>query len=168
MSPSRTTHRTPRQRCRFPESPLACLAVLEGINDADNLGSLVRTAVALGVTGFICDPTTADLYTRRCVRVSMGTVGAVSVSRPTEWPPRFHGRMLVAMSPMGAGIESADWSLPLAVAFGSESAGLSQGLMDVADAVVGISMANGVDSLNVSHAAAIALHHFNPSGPPMQ
>lgn len=142
-----------------------CLVVLEGINDANNLGSLIRTAVALGVTDFVCDPTTADLYTRRCVRVSMGTVGAVSLSRPAAWPPPLGDRQLIAMSPrgvsMGDGISEA-----MAIAFGAEGAGLSQALLDIADVVVSIPMSNDVDSLNVSHAAAIALHHFSRCEPP--
>lgn len=144
-----------------------CLVVLEGINDADNLGSLIRTAVALGVTDFVCDPTTADLYTRRCVRVSMGTVGAVSLSRSAVWPPSLGGRQLIAMSPSGVALGDGV-SEPMAVAFGAEGAGLSQALLDVADVVVRIPMSNDVDSLNVSHAAAIALHHFSRCEPPRQ
>ena len=148
--------------------PLPCVLILEGINDADNLGALVRTAVALGVTGVVCDPTTADLYTRRCVRVSMGTVGALRVSRPRDWPPDVGDRSLVAMSPSGGRtLQDVANAGPIGVAFGAEGPGLSAAMLDVADLVVAIPMANGVDSLNVSHAAAIALHHLSSLAPPM-
>jgi tRNA G18 (ribose-2'-O)-methylase SpoU len=144
-----------------------CVAIVEGVNDADNLGSLVRTAVALGVTGIVCDPTTVDLFTRRCVRVSMGTVGAMTVSRPANWPPDFGNRTIVAMSPGGIHrLTEIEFVGALGVAFGAEGGGLSQSMLDAADVVVSIPMSSGVDSLNVSHAAAIALHHFSSNGSP--
>lgn len=147
---------------------MPCLVILEGVNDADNLGSLIRTAVALGIAGLVCDPTTVDLYTRRCVRVSMGTVGAMTVCRPEDWPPDFGDRTVVAMSPGGPhALREVPRDSHLGVAFGAEGPGLSAALLAVADLVVAIPMAGGVDSLNVSHAAAIALHHFNSFESPM-
>src|SRR5919202_3662776 len=53
------------------------LAVLEGLNDHENLGSIARSAVALGVDGLLLDPTCADPLYRRSVRVSMGHVLAL-------------------------------------------------------------------------------------------
>ena len=64
-------------RCR-PSIALAAgartIAVLEGINDHENLGAIARSAVALGVDGLLLDPTCADPLYRRCVRVSMGEI----------------------------------------------------------------------------------------------
>src|SRR3954452_12743310 len=53
------------------------LAVLEGLNDAENLGSIARSAVALGIDGLLLDPRCADPLYRRSVRVSMGHVLAL-------------------------------------------------------------------------------------------
>ena len=50
------------------------LAVLEGLNDPENLGAIARSARALGVDGLVLDPTCIDPYTRRTVRVSMGEI----------------------------------------------------------------------------------------------
>src|SRR5690606_29124930 len=50
------------------------LAVLEGLNDPENLGAIARSARAFGIDGFVLDPTCIDPYTRRTVRVSMGEI----------------------------------------------------------------------------------------------
>jgi len=50
------------------------VAVLEGLNDHENIGSLFRNAAAFGVAGVLLDPTCADPLYRRSVRVSMGHV----------------------------------------------------------------------------------------------
>src|SRR5262249_2609154 len=48
------------------------VAVLEGLNDHENLGAVARSAAALGIEALVLDPTCADPFYRRCVRVSMG------------------------------------------------------------------------------------------------
>src|SRR3954451_5780546 len=53
------------------------LAVLEALNDAENLGSIARSAVALGIDGLLLDPRCADPFYRRSVRVSMGHILAL-------------------------------------------------------------------------------------------
>ena len=50
------------------------LAVLEGLNDPENLGAVARSARAFGVEALVLDPTCIDPYTRRTVRVSMGEI----------------------------------------------------------------------------------------------
>ena len=68
------------------------LAVTEGVNDHENLGSLFRNAAALGVDGVLLGPRCADPLYRRSVRVSMGHVLRVPFAElPGEWP-RIAGR----------------------------------------------------------------------------
>ena len=72
------------------------MAVLEGVNDHENLGALFRNAAALGVDGVLLGPRCADPLYRRSVRVSMGHVlrvpfadaaGAVAARRWTCCAP---------------------------------------------------------------------------------
>ena len=63
-----------------------CVAVLEGLNDAENLGAIARSARALGVDALVLDPTCIDPYYRRIVRVSMGEVLLLPIARATGWP----------------------------------------------------------------------------------
>ncbi|HOT81321.1 MAG TPA: TrmH family RNA methyltransferase, partial [Microthrixaceae bacterium] len=61
------------------------LLVTEGVNDAENLGSIIRNAVALGGDGLLLDPTSCDPLTRRTVRVSVGHALALPFAR-LAWP----------------------------------------------------------------------------------
>ncbi len=64
-----------------------CVAVLEGVNDHENLGALFRNAAALGVDGVLLGPRCADPLYRRSVRVSMGHVLRVPFAElPGPWP----------------------------------------------------------------------------------
>ena len=80
---------------RRPASTLAELvrsarrvAVLEGLNDPENLGAIARSARALGIDALVLDPTCIDPYTRRTVRVSMGEILHLRWCRVArrDWP----------------------------------------------------------------------------------
>ena len=84
------------------------LAVLEALNDAENLGSIARSAVALGVDGLLLDPRCADPLYRRSVRVSMGHALQVPFARlPSSLDASLdvlsaRGFALLALSPAGS------------------------------------------------------------------
>jgi tRNA G18 (ribose-2'-O)-methylase SpoU len=62
------------------------MAVLEGLNDPENVGAIARSARALGIDALVLDPTCIDPYYRRTIRVSMGEVLHVRVARAAAWP----------------------------------------------------------------------------------
>jgi tRNA G18 (ribose-2'-O)-methylase SpoU len=145
------------------------LAVLEGVNDHENLGALFRNAAAFGVDGVLLCPRTADPLYRRSVRVSVGHVLQVPWTRLERWPEaltalRAAGFELIALTPD----PSADplGELPpgggrrRALLLGAEGAGLSGPTLALSDRRVRIRMSGAVDSLNVATAAAIAFHHL--------
>ena len=66
------------------------VAVLEGLNDHENIGALFRNAAAFGVKGILLDPRCADPLYRRSIRVSVGHVLHVPFARLTPWPSRAH------------------------------------------------------------------------------
>lgn len=138
------------------------VAVLEGVNDAENLGALYRNAAAFGVGAVLLDPTTADPWNRRTVRVSMGHVLAVPTARLVDWPDGLAGLGLtvVALTPAADAepIEVLDDLGPTALLLGAEGAGLTAAALAAANHRVCIPIAAGVDSLNVATAAAIAFH----------
>ena len=140
-----------------------CVAVLEGLNDAENLGAIARSARALGVDALVLDPTCIDPYYRRIVRVSMGEVLLLPIARATRWPGdldtiRVAGFALLALTPDPAA--EALWDLDergrVALMLGAEGPGLSTEALAAADRRVRIPIDPAVDSLNVGHAAAIA------------
>lgn len=147
------------------------VAVLEGLNDPENLGAIARSARALGIDGAVIDPTCIDPYYRRTVRVSMGEILHLPVARATSWPGdldrlRDHGFELWALSPDPAG--ASLWDLPVparvAVALGAEGPGLSSTVLGRADRRVRIPIRAEVDSLNVGHAAAVAFAALHRPG----
>lgn len=143
---------------------LRTIAVLEGINDHENLGAIARSARALGVDAMLLDPTGADPYYRRCVRVSMGEVLTLPVARAATWPAalmqlRDRGVTVAAMTPAAGSVDIHDWQRPdgpLAILLGAEGPGLSAAALEAADVRLRIPIAADVDSLNVGHAAAVA------------
>jgi tRNA G18 (ribose-2'-O)-methylase SpoU len=148
------------------------LAVCEGVNDHENLGSLFRNAAALGVDGILLGPRCADPLYRRSVRVSMGHVLRVPFAYlPEPWPAslgllRSAGLTVAALTPSGTPISAAGLAgRRVALLLGAEGPGLSDEALVAADLRVGIPMAAGVDSLNVATAAAVAFHAVAPSVP---
>ena len=146
------------------------LVMAEGINDHENLGGLYRNAAAFGVDAMVLDPTSADPFYRRSVRVSLGHVLAVPTVMAPAHPAgiealRARGVTVVALTPTGdVDLRDLDRptldSGPVAVLVGAEGPGLSEAALTAADHRVRITMATGVDSLNVATAAAVALHHL--------
>lgn len=138
------------------------VAVLEGVGDHENLGSIFRNAAGLGIGAVLLGEGCADPLYRRSVRVSMGTVLHVPFA-PLPWLDeglkmlRDNGFRLLAMTPAGE-YRLADAPLDgrIAVLVGSEGHGLTAAAMDAADVRVRIPMYRGIDSLNVATAAAIA------------
>ena len=141
------------------------IAVLEGLNDPENLGAIARSARALGIGGLVLDPTCIDPYTRRTVRVSMGEILFLPACRVSadDWPASVtklerSGFETWALTPDD---DAADiWTLEppsrLALMLGAEGSGLAEATLAVAGRRVRLPIAHDVDSLNVAAAAAVA------------
>ena len=142
-------------------------AVLEGLVDVTNVGAAFRSAAALGVDAVIVAPTCADPFSRRAVRVSMGTVFQVPWARADAPWPQGCVQTLHEAGFACAAFALRDDALPLgdpaiaaherlALFFGTEGTGLTAPVIDACNLVVRIPMRPGVDSLNVAAASAVA------------
>jgi tRNA G18 (ribose-2'-O)-methylase SpoU len=155
---------------RLPFTPLESVistarrvVMLEGINDHENLGAIARTARGLGVDALLLDPTCADPFYRRSVRVSMGELLHLPIVRCAAWEAAIDavaaaGFEIWALTPSPRAIDIFEMTTPQrwAVVVGAEGPGLSAETL--ARCInVRIPMRNGVDSLNVGHAVAVAL-----------
>ncbi|SPM34718.1 tRNA G18 (ribose-2'-O)-methylase SpoU, partial [Mycobacterium rhizamassiliense] len=160
---------------RVPEAGVADLiecartvAVLEGVNDHENLGSIFRNAAGLGVDAVVFGSGCADPLYRRAVRVSMGHALLVPFARAADWPGdlvmlKERGFRLLAMTPSGEAPALPDAMAGLvdqrvAVLVGAEGPGLTAAALRVSDLRVRIPMSRGTDSLNVATAAALAFY----------
>jgi tRNA G18 (ribose-2'-O)-methylase SpoU len=139
------------------------IVMLEGINDHENLGAIARTARGLGADALLLDPTCADPFYRRSVRVSMGELLHLPIVRCANWSEAFDevaaaGFTIWALTPSPEATDILTLTAPerWALVVGAEGPGLSSNTM-ARCLNVRIPMRNGVDSLNVGHAVAAAL-----------
>ena len=144
------------------------IAVLEDITNFTNIGTLFRSAAALGMDGIVLTPRCHDPLYKRAARVSMGAVFKV------PWLHMGHGDWTRAVLPelqragfSVAALDLADDALAiddpglrgierLALVLGTEGAGLTPAAKGACDLSVTIPMQHGVDSLNVASAATLA------------
>ncbi|MEX2551027.1 MAG: RNA methyltransferase [Nitriliruptoraceae bacterium] len=141
------------------------IAVLEGLGDHENLGTLFRSARALGVDAVILGPGCADPLYRRSVRVSMGHVLHVPHARCDDAVgllEMLHGAGFTTLAltpdPSARPIETVTRARGARVALllGAEGPGLGTATLEGAHQRVRIPMAEGVDSINVAAAGAVA------------
>jgi len=162
--------------CQIPEvsleevlTPLTGFVVVcVGVSDPGNLGTIIRTAAAAGARAVITTTGSADLWSGKVVRSTVGTFAAVAVTGPLD-----EDTVLTALSSrsittvaaagqsevsiFGAEIAAATAG-PHAWLLGSEAHGLSDQTLNQVDVVATIPMAANVESLNVASAAAICLY----------
>ncbi|MFT4125352.1 MAG: RNA methyltransferase [Gordonia sp. (in: high G+C Gram-positive bacteria)] len=147
------------------------VAILEGVNDHENIGSIFRNAAGLGVDAVLFGAGCADPLYRRCVRVSMGHALLVPFARFDDWPRGLdlvhdHGFTTVSLTPDPAAPALAQALSPGPVAFlvGAEGPGLAAATMRATHVQARIPMSRGTDSLNVATAAAVAFYERVRSG----
>lgn len=142
-------------------------AVLEGINNPNNIGVIMRNAAGLGIDAVLLDPTCSDPLYRRAIRSSMGQVFAIPHGRigPLEESlPELHARGVstIALSPSAeARLDELELNdMKTALLLGAEGPGLSQAALAAASYHARIEMTAEVDSLNVGSAAAVAFYEL--------
>ena len=138
------------------------IAVIQGVCDTTNIGSIFRSAAALGIGAVLLTRDSCDPLNRRAVRVSMGSVFLV----PWTWidgPVQQLNDMgfktvAMALAPNATSLDDPKLMAEhhLAIVLGTEGDGLPKEAIAASDYIVKIPMAYGADSLNVGAAAAVA------------
>ena len=139
------------------------LLAAHGVQDPGNLGSMVRSADALGADGLLALEGSADPWSSRALRAAMGAafrLPIVEAESAAALPALRAAGLRVAAADTAASArpDAADLRAPLAILLGREGAGLPPALLEAAAIRIGIPMRAGVDSLNVHAAAAILLY----------
>lgn len=142
------------------------IAVLEDIMNQTNVGAIFRSAAALNFDAVVLTPSCSDPLYRRSIRVSMGTVFQVPWTFLKASSPDYvsdlknMGFATAAMALRNDTVSIDDPTLmsekKIAVILGTEGEGLKDPTIKACDYTVKIPMANGVDSLNVAAASAVA------------
>jgi TrmH family RNA methyltransferase len=149
--------------------PLAdeLLVVFDGVHDFGNIGTIVRTASAFGVQQFAATASDFDLFQRKTIDASRGTVLSArcdNFENPTVAlrSLKDDGYQIVATALEGSKLQSLATlaNKPVAIVFGNESSGVSHDVLKQADLCIQIPMATQLDSLNVGVAAGITLYEL--------
>jgi tRNA G18 (ribose-2'-O)-methylase SpoU len=152
-------------------APPHTVLVAPMLKEPANLGALVRTAAAFGVTGLLLGPLCCDPLLRRCVRVSMGTVFRLPIVRSADLAgdlqrlrDRWNVESLATVLDKSAEPLHETRRDPhrsgLALLLGHEVEGLDAPTTALCDRKITIPMHLGTDSLNISVAAAVFCYHF--------
>lgn len=142
----------------------ARILLLDGVQDPGNVGTILRTAAALGASATVALPGTVDLWNPKVIRSSMG-----AQFRHPSFHATTHDALTFLRSASielwgaeagGEKLESRDAPARLAVVVGNEGAGLSATIRDAAGRLVALPISAGVESLNVAVAAGIILYEL--------
>jgi TrmH family RNA methyltransferase len=138
---------------------------LEDVRDPGNLGTIIRTADAVGVAGVMLVGTCCDPYALECVRATMGSIFAVPLVKlerdaflalAKSWP----GDVIATHLDATDDFRAITYRGPELVVMGSEGPGLSDDVLSAATRRVKIPMSGALDSLNLAIATALTLYQI--------
>lgn len=139
------------------------LLFLESIRDTGNLGTVIRTAVSLGVEGIVLSPDCADVYNPKTLRASMGAVFAANIYTPASFSEavvnaKKYGKVYAAAL-YDNSLKLGEFKINKGDSFiiGNEGQGISAATKEIADGAVIIPMTGKTESLNAAAAASIII-----------
>jgi len=143
------------------------ILMLDAITSSENIGSIARSAAALGVSSYLLPSNAPHPYGRRALRVSMGHISKLKISIYDDIKDaiatlkklgyRVYAAEITENSTVLSKVKVADkWVLLM----GHEGLGLSQDILSLCDEVVSIEMADDVRSLNVAVASSLMMYQF--------
>lgn len=150
------------------DKPDLTLVICPETANAENIGTMIRTAAGFGADAMILGPRCHDPFWRKSVRASMGTIFHLPVMQSDdllrdlcrlrqEWSVEL---VATVLDETAEPLASAKRGRKLGILFGNEAQGLDMEWVESCDRRVTIPMRRGTDSLNVSVAAGIFLYHF--------
>lgn len=155
-----------KQECSwadFANKDQALLIVLDGIQDPGNLGTIIRTAVAINADAVILTKGTVDLYNDKTLRSTMGALFRIKLMQALEHEEIIYNceklklPIVVADAKGNTPYFAWDFTKGMALVIGSESQGPSQALSSYAEAKLAIPMPGQIESLNAGVAAGILM-----------
>ena len=135
--------------------------LLENIQDAGNVGTILRSAAAAGIQYILLDSLCADVYSPKVLRSAMGAhflLNLTTNANLTDFLEHFQGVSLAtALNAQAQSLYRTDMTRNIALIMGNEGAGVSQQLQQKVNTCIHIPMLGHTESLNVAMAATICL-----------
>lgn len=141
------------------------IVVLDGLQDPGNLGTIWRTAWAVGVDALFCLPGTVDPYNSKVIRASMGAVFQVPLLY-IEWPELHDWLRKTNFQLIAADVKACQnytqfgYAKKVAVLIGNEGQGFLSIPLNEVDEQVKIPLQSGVESLNAAVASGVLLYEI--------
>ena len=155
------------EKIKFDEKILKSVKkvlLLEGIKDAGNLGTILRSATAFGINAVVLYGDCIDIYNPKCIRSAVGNFGKISIfemNKIQELNKYFFDFERVATLPRSKNLlKNFKIKMPVLIMFGSEADGLSEELINYSTNSVKIEMADSVESLNLSVSCAVVMYEM--------
>lgn len=145
---------------KTPSGASDFMLLLDDVQDPGNVGTIMRTAVAAGVSQIFLSPGCADIWSPKVLRAAMGAHFMVNISTDVDLAVviRSHSnRFFVTDLTATRSLYQQDLRGPVAMIFGNEGAGVHAELRALATEKIIIPMPGRIESLNVAAAAAICL-----------
>ncbi len=147
------------------------IIMLDEISSTQNIGSIARSAAALGVNSYLLPTHGPHPYSRRALRVSMGHISMLKIhlyddifktiqTLKTNGYHIYAAEVIPGSTPLSNVKVSDKWVLLM----GHEGSGISEDILDICDEVITIEMVEGVKSFNVGVAASIMMYQLTHNG----
>lgn len=152
-----------RDRWAAKASDIPLAVYLVGVSNPSNLGAVIRSAEAAGIAGVIISPGSADPFSSKSIRGSMGSAfrlpiwDQANVADVAKWCSENGISKAGTVLDGSRSYVDVDWSVPRLLAFGSEGHGLPSDVTDILDELVQIPMRSPVESLNLAVSCGIIL-----------
>ena len=144
-----------------PKRP-GIVLVLDALQDPGNVGTLLRSAEAIGAAQVLCVGGTVDVYSPKVVRAAMGAHMRLAIEQDLSWDETaerllFVDHVYAAEAGATMPYYAADWRQPSALIVGNEAHGLSEEARARATRLIGIPMKGRAESLNAAMAGSVIL-----------
>jgi len=147
------------------------VVVLNGIVNSENVGSIVRNALAFGIGTVMFDTKTSSPYLRRAVRVSLGSCFFLDFYKSQDlitdlaYLKNIGYRIVsIELGDKSTSIYDVEVQSRKCFIFGAESQGIYKEILDISDEILFVPINACVDSLNVAATSAVVLSNFNKLG----
>ena len=141
--------------------------ILDNVRDPGNIGTILRTAEAMGFDSIFLTKGCADIYSPKVLRSTMGSVFRIKLYANCDiadinlLKKNNYSIISTSLDESSVILDAVDTQKKLAVVIGSEADGVSKELLSISDIQVKIPMKGKTESLNAAVAAAIVMYYFS-------
>jgi TrmH family RNA methyltransferase len=150
---------------KFEKKNYTKYLVLDDVADPGNLGTIIRSSLALGIDALIVSPDTVDEYNDKVLRSTQGAIFKLPIFREDLKKAINNLKeqkipVLVTSLKGATDVASLSRMDTFAIVLGNEARGVKEELVDLADKVIKVTMHNNVESLNVGVAAGMIAYYL--------